>query len=135
MIKSKIIMNLNQVTVPSINIDQSIKFYQKLGLQLIVHTGPHYARFLCPQGQSTFSIHKVDALPIGDGIMVYFECNELDQKVDELLSEGIVFDQLPKNQRWLWREARLRDPDGHQIILFYAGENRINPPWKILPAG
>lgn len=41
------------------------------------------------------------------------------------------FDQEPVDQRWLWREARLKDVDGNQLILFYAGKNRLNPPWRI----
>jgi len=28
-------------------------------------------------------------------------------------------------------EARLRDPDGHQVRLYDAGVNRLNPPWRI----
>lgn len=31
-------MNLNQVTVPVTNLERAIAFYQKLGLQLIVHS-------------------------------------------------------------------------------------------------
>ncbi|MCB0640330.1 MAG: VOC family protein [Phaeodactylibacter sp.] len=37
-------MNLNQVTVPSLNVQRSIAFYQLLGLRLIVHTHERYAR-------------------------------------------------------------------------------------------
>ena len=124
-------MNLNQITVPSINLSLSIPFYQKLGLQLIVHSGPHYARFECPDGISTFSLHQVDKLPKGEGIYVYFECEDLDKKVEALQQQGISFELLPTDQRWLWREARLKDPDGNQLILYYAGENRKNPPWRI----
>ena len=29
------------------------------------------------------------------------------------------------------RYARLRDPDGHQIRLYDAGVNRLDPPWRI----
>jgi len=25
----------------------------------------------------------------------------------------------------------LKDLDGNQLILFYGGENRLNPPWRI----
>jgi hypothetical protein len=32
---------------------------------------------------------------------------------------------------WLWREARLRDPDGHRVCLYRAGQNRKNPPWRL----
>ncbi|SIQ33183.1 VOC family protein [Maribacter ulvicola] len=124
-------MNLNQVTVPSLNVTKSISFYKKLGLQLIVKSLPNYARFECPDGTSTFSIHLVDELPDGAGIYVYFECEDLDEQVTLLKSNGLQFDQEPKNERWLWREARLKDLDGNQLILFYGGKNRLNPPWRL----
>ena len=99
-------MNLNQITVPSIDVDAAIQFYIKLGLKLIVHSPPKYARFECPDGSSTFSIHKVDALPSGEGVYVYFECDNLDEHVENLLQNGIVFDSLPTDQTWLWREIK-----------------------------
>lgn len=124
-------MNLNQITVPSLDLTKSIPFYEKLGLQLIVKALPHYARFVCPDGNSTFSIHLVEELPKGNGVNVYFECDNLDEHVENLKKKGIEFDHGPKDQTWLWREARLKDVDGNQLILFFGGENRINPPWKI----
>jgi len=51
-------MNLNQVTVPSHDLEIAIPFYEKLGLNLIVKALPHYARFECPDGESTFSLHQ-----------------------------------------------------------------------------
>ncbi|MEM6696995.1 MAG: VOC family protein, partial [Bacteroidota bacterium] len=92
---------------------------------------PHYARFECPDGTSTFSLHQVESLPKGDGIYVYFECESLDEHVQKLIAKGIQFEELPNNKRWLWREARLKDLDGNQLILFYGGENRLNPPWRL----
>lgn len=124
-------MNLNQITVPSLDLTQSIPFYEKLGLELIVNSLPHYARFACPDGEATFSIHLVEQLPQGDGIYVYFECEDLDDYVDSLIKKGIEFDELPHDKSWLWREARLKDLDGNQLILFYGGENRVNPPWRV----
>ncbi|MGB0391285.1 MAG: VOC family protein [Salibacteraceae bacterium] len=124
-------MNLNQVTVPSLDLSKSVPFYEKLGLKLIVHSTSHYARFECPDGSSTFSIHETETLPTGNGIVVYFECDDLDEKVLQLKAQGIQFTQDPVDQMWLWREARLFDPDGHSIILYYAGENRLNPPWRL----
>ncbi|TDT47184.1 putative enzyme related to lactoylglutathione lyase [Maribacter spongiicola] len=124
-------MNLNQITVPSLNVEKAISFYEKLGLKLIVKSLPNYARFECPDGNSTFSIHLVAKLPEGDGVYVYFECDDIDEKVEHLKNSGIQFDQEPTDQRWLWREARLKDLDGNQLILFYGGENRLNPPWRI----
>ncbi|MEM1259900.1 MAG: VOC family protein [Bacteroidota bacterium] len=124
-------MELNQITVPSLDVVRSISFYKKLGLKPIVEALPHYARFVCPVGTSTFSIHLVEALPKGPSVIIYFEYDHLDEEVDKLIKKGIEFDELPKEQPWLWREARLKDPDGNQLILYHAGENRLNPPWRI----
>lgn len=124
-------MNLNQVTVPSLDISTSMKFYKLLGLRLIVEAQPQYARFECLEGTATFSIHLVDELPQGNGVTVYFETERLDAEVARLRENGVIFDLLPKDQNWLWREARLKDPDGNQIILYFAGDNRKNPPWRI----
>lgn len=124
-------MNLNQVTVPALDVPKSIAFYEMLGLKLIVHTHHRYARFECPDGDATFSIHQVDAQKEGASIQVYFECDDLDDRVEKLREAGIHFDEWPTNQPWLWREAHLKDPFGNQIILYHAAENRKNPPWRL----
>ncbi|HHG84856.1 MAG TPA: VOC family protein [Bacteroidetes bacterium] len=124
-------MNLNQVTIPTADMLVSLPFYERLGLQLIVDSRPRYARFLLPAGGATLSLHHSDTLASGPGVQVYFECEDLDEKVAALQVAGIVFDTLPVDQQWLWREAWLTDPDGHQICLFWGGENRANPPWRI----
>lgn len=124
-------MNLNQITIPSINVERATNFYKTLGLNLIVEALPRYVRFECPDGSSTFSIHKVDELPKGNGITIYFEDDNLDTLVESLKSKGIIFTSEPEDKSWLWREAHLNDPDGNHIILYYAGKNRKNPPWRI----
>lgn len=124
-------MNLNQITLPVLNVKRSIVFYQTLGFKLIVEALPEYARFQCEEGGSTFSLHQVDTLSLGEGIWIYFESEDLDSRVVELQTKGIVFEELPNDKPWLWREARLKDPDGNQLILYKAGDNRLNPPWKI----
>ncbi len=124
-------MILNQVTIPSLNVEKSTEFYQKLGLHLIVDARPRYVRFELPDGDATFSVHLVDELPTGEGIAVYFQNEDLDTEVEKLKAKGIQFHLLPTDQPWLWREARLKDPDGNQLILYKAGENRKNPPWRI----
>ncbi len=121
-------MKLNQVTVTVRDIPRARAFYQTLGLELIV-SSDHYARFLCPGG-ITFSIHLGPVTEQG-GTVVYFECEDLDEQVSALKASGITFTQDPKDQSWLWREARLYDPDGHELCLYFAGENRIEPPWRV----
>ena len=127
-------MTLNQVTVPVLDVARSIAFYENLGLKLIVKALPHYARFECPDDTSTFSLHQVEQLPQGAGIWVYFEEENLDQRVAALQSQGLEFEELPNDKPWLWREARIKDPDQNQLILYYAGENRLNPPWRLASA-
>ncbi|MGB0892484.1 MAG: VOC family protein [Flavobacteriaceae bacterium] len=124
-------MNLNQITIPSLDVEKATEFYKKLGLHLIVDARPRYVRFELPDGDATFSIHLVEELPKGDGISFYFQNENLDEVVDELIDKGFQFDLLPTDQPWLWREARLKDLDGNQLIIYSAGENRKNPPWRI----
>lgn len=124
-------MNLNQVTIPTADLQKSIDFYQTMGLELIVHAPPRYARFLCPDGQATFSLHLVEEVLPNPHYVIYFECADLHQKVATLKQDGIIFKKDPTDENWLWREARLFDPFGNQICLYFAGENRINPPWKV----
>ena len=107
-----------------------MSFYAGLGLKLIV-SSPHYARFECPEGESTFSVHLVENLSPAGQTVVYFECAELDTKVSELKAVGYSFEQEPKDQPWLWREARLRDPANNEVRLYWAGENRRYPPWRV----
>jgi len=124
-------MNLNQVTIPVADIERAINFYEKLGLKLIVRELPHYARFECPEGEATFSLHRVHEKQEQSNIWVYFEVQNLDNYVQRLLKKGIEFEELPNDKTWLWRESRLKDPDKNQIIIYFAGNNRKNPPWRI----
>jgi len=124
-------MRLNQVTIPVTDIPQSVDFYTRLGLTQIVDGGTDYARFECPDGDSTFSLHRVGRVVAPNDVTIYFECVDLDATVRDLQSSGLEFKSEPEDMRWLWREARLLDPDGNKICLFYAGENRLNPPWRL----
>ena len=123
-------MNLNQVTVPALNVADSVAFYHRLGLTQIVDSA-HYARFVCPEGGATFSVHAADTVSDESGVTVYFECSDLDVLCADLEQRGFHFLERPTETAWLWREARLADPSGNIICLYWAGENRLNPPWRI----
>ena len=122
-------MNLNQVTLPVSNLPKAINFYLKLGFTQIVDS-PHYARFACPEGDSTFSL-SLNTEGFSNRSVIYFEHKELDSLVEKLKSKGIKFDQEPTDESFLWREAVLHDPSGNKIKLYWAGENRLNPPWRV----
>tara|TARA_R110001599_G_scaffold69414_1_gene195430 strand:- start:9740 stop:10084 length:345 start_codon:yes stop_codon:yes gene_type:complete len=109
--------------------DEAMLFYRKLGFTQIVYT-PHYARFECPDGGATFSL-TLDPSDYTNGAVIYFEHRNLDEWVVALKEKGIRFDQDPADQKYLWREAVLKDPSGNKIKLYWAGENRVNPPWRV----
>ncbi len=123
-------MDLNQVTIGSTDLRRSEEFYRALGLELIVKDA-HYLRFACPDGHSTFSVDLVDGVADTEAVTVYFEDPDVDALVERLERSGFAFELHPTDMPWLWREARLRDPDGHRLCLFRAGENRLHPPWRL----
>ena len=123
-------MNLNQVTLPALDVATSVAFYRGMGFVQIVDS-VHYARFECPAGDATFSVHAVDSAPLQGGVVIYFECEKLDQRVDALEAAGYEFSTRPTDERWLWREARLSDPFGNVLCLYHAGVNRKHPPWRM----
>ena len=122
-------MKLNQVTLPARDMARSIAFYETLGFVLIVQND-HYARFELPPDHATLSL-ELTGDAVGPGPHVYFECDDLDARVTALKSKGIAFDSDPEDKSWLWREARLRDPAGNRLCLYFAGGNRRFPPWRI----
>ncbi len=126
-------MNLNQITLPVKDIVAATEFYLKLGFIQIVDT-PHYARFECPTGNSTFSL-SLSSDDFLNGAVIYFEHQNLDELVLQLQLIGISFEQVPTDQTYLWREAVVRDPSGNKIKLYWAGENRLNPPWRVEKSG
>ena len=121
--------SLNQVTVGATDYAASVDFYKKLGLRQIVDSPDNgYARFETVNG-ATFSIHTGGTSE--GNTAIYFESPTLDAWVNELVAAGLSFDQMPRDEDWLWREARLRDPHGNIIRLYHAGDNRRYPPWRI----
>ena len=124
-------MRLNHVTLIVSNLDASLRFYERLGLRPIVLAEPRYARMVFPDGDETLSIEVTGEAPQPSRVQLYFECLDLDAVCARLERDGLRFEQPPTDMSYLWREARLRDPDGHQVRLYDAGVNRLEPPWRI----
>jgi catechol 2,3-dioxygenase-like lactoylglutathione lyase family enzyme len=124
-------VRLNHITLIVTDLDASMSFYRKLGLKPIVLEKPRYVRFALPLGDETLSLEATGELKTESRVQIYLECPDLDATCSELKESGIEFEQEPTNMDYLWREARIRDPDGHQIRLYYAEDNRLNPPWRI----
>jgi len=123
-------LRLNQVTVTGKDFAKMVGFYRALGLKQIVDSPENlYARF--EAGGATFSVQCDPEADIGETVAVYFECDDLDERVERLARLGIPFEHGPRNQPWMWREARLRDPGGNTVFLYKAGEARRFPPWRL----
>lgn len=127
-------MLLNQVTIPCLDYEASVRFYERLGLRLIVDAPPRYARFESATGAgATLSLHRVDAND-GNATVIYFDHDSaaaLDAHVAALAAAGVAIDAPPAEQSWGWREARLTDPAGNIVCLMFAGNNRRYPPWRV----
>ena len=124
-------LRLNQVTVTGTNYERSVDFYSRIGLKQIVDSpDTGYARFET-DGGVTLSVQIDPDEKIIATSAIYLECDDLDQRVEGLARSGIAFEHGPRNQPWMWREARLRDPDGNIIFFYKAGENRRFPPWRM----
>jgi catechol 2,3-dioxygenase-like lactoylglutathione lyase family enzyme len=124
-------LRLNHVTLQVADLDRSVAFYKLLGLTQIV-ADDRYARFVCPSGDSTLSLESGDELPSrASAVSIHFETEQLDGLVAGLKEQGVRFEQEPTDQPYLWREAVLRDPDGHRLFLYHAGANRLDPPWRL----
>ena len=123
-------MRLNHITLPASSVERSADFYVRLGLTQIVASYPDYARFLAPDGETTLSLHEAPE-PIPTGASIHFEVEDVDDIVQRLKQAGFEFESDPVDQPYLWREAIMLDPDGHRIFIFHAGENRIDPPWRL----
>ncbi|MBL8651421.1 MAG: bifunctional hydroxymethylpyrimidine kinase/phosphomethylpyrimidine kinase [Sphingopyxis sp.] len=149
---------LNQITLPALDYAASVAFYKQMGLTQIVDSPDNgYARFEAINGV-TLSIHvspsrlreglgegMSDAAPDEtgppptppasgrgeEGATTYLESGALDAWTAYLARRGVRFEQMPTDEEWGWREARLTDPAGNRLCLYQAGEYRRYPPWRI----
>ena len=125
-------LTFNHAMVYAADVRRALGFYRDLlGFKLVDefrHEGiPVYARLRAPGGDGTIALHLAGpGTPIGsDGLRLYFEIRELDDFCRKLQAKGFYITQMPRMMPWGWRHAYLNDPDGHEISLYWAGENRM----------
>ena len=89
---------LNQVTVTGTSYERSVDFYRRIGLQQIVDSpATGYARFESAGG-ATFSVQIDPEEKILATTAIYFECDDLDERVEALARRGIPFEHGPRNR-------------------------------------
>jgi catechol 2,3-dioxygenase-like lactoylglutathione lyase family enzyme len=125
-------LTFNHAMIYVKDVDRALRFYQDLlGFKLIEdfrYEGTQvYARMSAPGGDGTIALHQAgpsDSLS-SDGVRLYFEVRDLDDFCRKLQQKGFFITKLPRMMPWGWRHAYLNDPDGHEISLYWAGENRM----------
>jgi len=129
---SKDKLTFNHAMVYSKDVQRALGFYRDLlGFKLVdefrYEDRPVYARLRAPGGDGTLALHLADAGTslASEGVRLYFEIQQLDDFCRKLQAKGFYITQMPRMMPWGWRHAYLNDPDGHEISLYWAGENRM----------
>ncbi|MBI4466359.1 MAG: VOC family protein [Acidobacteria bacterium] len=106
----------------------ALRLYRdQLGFKLI-EKFPGYARLRSPRGQTTLALHRLEPgmkQRKAEGIRLYFETKNLGRLCQRLARAGVKFSQKPRLMPWGWSHAYLKDPDGHELSLYGAGEKRL----------
>lgn len=125
-------LTFNHAMIYAKDVQRVLDFYREwLGFKLIedfrYEGRPVYARLRAPGGDGTIALHQAGpgASVASDGVRLYFEVRDLDDFCRRLQRRGFYFTQLPTMMPWGWRHAYLNDPEGHEISLYWAGENRM----------
>jgi len=125
-------LSFNHAMIYLKDVGGGIAFYRDwLGFKVIEdfrHEGKSvYARLRAPGGDGTIALHQAGpgASVASDGVRLYFEVPELDDFCQKLRKRGFYFTQQPQMMPWGWRHAYLNDPEGHEISLYWAGEQRM----------
>src|ERR1700674_526094 len=125
-------LSFNHAMIYVKDVERGFRFYHDLlGFKLIedfrYEGTPVYARMRAPGGDGTIALHQAgpDVSVASDGVRLYFEVPDLDGFCRKLQQKGFYITQLPRMMPWGWRHAYVNDPDGHEISLYWAGENRM----------
>ena len=125
-------LSFNHAMVYVKDVQRALDFYHRLlGFKQVdefrYEGRPVYARLCAPGGEGTIALHQAGpgASLASEGVRLYFEIRDLDGFCRKLQAGGFYITQMPQMMPWGWRHAYLNDPDGHEISLYWAGENRM----------
>jgi len=129
----------NHAMIYSRDVGRALEFYAgKLGFKMIEKWERYgkvgYARLRAPRGGSTIALHALDSgqklRPDSEGLRLYFEVRDLEQFCKKLEEAGVELSEPPRMMPWGWKHAYLKDPDGHELSLYWAGAKRLRASAK-----
>jgi predicted enzyme related to lactoylglutathione lyase len=111
-------IHLSLVVIRSVNLEESVKFYQMLGLNFEKHQhGNGLEHFASNIGQVTFEIYPQTArMGTTTGTRLGLQVPDVDSLVIRLQKENVTVITKPSVSEW-GRRAVVVDPDGHRIEL------------------
>src|SRR5262249_30018983 len=123
-------VRLNHILLWVTDVARSLEFYEGKLRFVRIEADEGYARLRAPEGEATLGLHEASETappPWNDGVGLYIEVDDVDTLCRRLAEQGVSFDQEPEDMAWGWRHAYLRDPDGHRLSIYHAGEKRFQP--------
>ncbi len=123
-------LEFNHAMIYTADLARARDFYESaLGFEVVDEYPGAYARLRIPGGQTTIALHVLDRGQKMDtkveGLRLYLEVRELEAFCASLAAQGVKIDEGPALMSWGWKHAYLRDPDGHQLSLYWAGRKRF----------
>lgn len=123
-------LEFNHAMIYTADYARARQFYEgRLGFKLVEEYPGAYGRLQSPGGRTTIALHALEAgqrlETAAEGVRLYFEIRRLDRFCQGLAAKGVAFSQMPQDMPWGWRHAYLRDPDGHELSLYWAGQKRL----------
>ena len=127
------VMKLNAIGIVCADIEQSLTFYRRLGVELSEFNSEegHYEAALAAGFRLMLDSHDVMRQVVDDfvpptrnevvGLAV--ECEspaEVDSTYHQLVALGVESVREPWNAFWGQRYASVKDPDGNQVDLYAA---------------
>ena len=133
-------MNLNQVTLPTTNVERCAEFYRRLGFTQIVSNLPRYARFECRDGGATFSLHHVESCKPSETI-IYFECDTWMRCTRNCVHKVSCSTRRQRTNRGFGARHISKIPMGTSSVnitrepigVSRLGESRAKSPWASSP--
>jgi catechol 2,3-dioxygenase-like lactoylglutathione lyase family enzyme len=123
-------LTFNHAMIYCRDVARSAAFYRdQLGFRVVDEYPGAYTRLCSPSGGNTIALHCLEdgqqLMPSKAAMRLYFEVKALDAFCQRLATNGVAFEQMPKDMPWGWKHAYLKDPDGHEISLYWAGPARL----------
>lgn len=111
---------IGQIAIPVRDIDEAIHFYREtLGMRFLFKAPPGLGFFDC--GAVRLMLDEPAKDNAGNGSVLYFKVDDLDESYQNLSAKGVLFEQkphliakMPDHELWM---AFFRDVDGNLLAL------------------